>query len=225
MLAGRHPAAVRKLLDASLASTTQYAYQRIHRQLAIFLLRSEEQPLFPMSVTELADFIGSRFEAGCSASTLASAVSAIAHGHRVGGLPDPTTDFQIRQLLAGARRLRTGSDNRMALSLQDVSALCRALRSLPISPVDRAAFGALVPLAFFAMLRPGELVIGVNAAHTMRYSHVQVNRHGIEVTIPSSKTSATTFKVQLSARPDISICPESALRNYIAPQALGLAER
>ena len=87
--------------------------------------------------------------------------------------------------------------------------------------MDRAAFGALVPLAFFAMLRPGELVIGVNAAHTMRYNHVQVNRNGVEMIIPSSKTSPTEFKVQLSARPDLSICPVSAIRAYIALRGPG----
>ena len=32
-----------------------------------------------------------------------------------GGLPDPTSAIQIKQLLAGARRLRAGVGNRLAL--------------------------------------------------------------------------------------------------------------
>ena len=205
---------MRTLIEASLAPTTRTAYARIHQQLALFLRRPHNVPLFPVSVSELADFLGSRFEAGCTATTLSTAASAIAHGHRDVGLPDPTSAFQIKQLLAGARRLRTSIDQRLALSMQDVMNICGVIHSLPISPVDRAAFCALIPLAFFAMLRPGELVVSATDAHTVRVQHVSIAGDALTIVIPSSKTPANEFTVHMVARPDISVCPVSAIREY-----------
>lgn len=148
-------------------------------------------------------------------------MSAIAYDHRVRGLPDPTADFRVKQLLGGARRLRAGLDDRVALSVQDVTNICIALRSLYSSPVDRAAFGAIIPLAFFLMLRPGEVVAGAALDHTMRIKHVRLNQQQLTVTIPSSKTSAAPFTTTLVARPDIVACPVAAMREYLAVRGAG----
>ena len=191
-------------------------------QLASFLSRPADQSLLPVSTQELLDFLGFRYEAGCGSSTLASAVSAIASDHRVRGLPDPTADFRVKQLLGGARRLRAGLDDRVALSVQDVTHILRsALRSLYSSPVDRAAFGAIIPLAFFLMLRPGEVVAGAALDHTLRIKHVRLNQQQLTVTIPSSKTSAAPFTTTLVARPDIVACPVAAMREYLAVRGAG----
>ena len=213
----RHPATV---IGASLAPATQTAYQRIHEQLACFL-RANGSSLFPVSVGDLVDFIAFRFESGCSAATLATAMSAIAYGHRLRGLPDPTVDFYVKQLLAGARRLRSSRDRRLALNIQEITRLIMAVRSMPLSPVDRAAFGAIIPLAFFALLRPGEVVISGTAEHTMRVRHVQLQPGLLTVIIPSSKTSVQPFPIQLLARPDISICPVRAMHEYMAIRGPG----
>ncbi|KAF0305177.1 hypothetical protein FJT64_023127 [Amphibalanus amphitrite] len=104
----RHRRTADALIGAALAATTQRAYQRVREQLAAFVVRQTAQPLLPISTLELLDFLGSRYAAGCGSSTLASMVSAVAYDHRVCGLPDPTADFRVKQLLAGARRLRAG---------------------------------------------------------------------------------------------------------------------
>ena len=190
-------------------------------QLASFLSRAADQSLLPVSTQELLDFLGFRYEAGCGSSTLASAVSAIAYDHRVRGLPDPTADFRVKQLLGGARRLRAGLDDRVALSVEDVTRICIALRSLYSSPVDRTAFGAIIPLAFFLMLRPGEVVAGAALDHTLRIKHVRLNQQRLTVTIPSSKTSTAPFTTTLVARPDIVACPVAAMREYLAVRGAG----
>ena len=187
----RHAVTATALMDAALAHTTKAAYNRVQEQLATFLRRRAFSPLSPVTVVELIDFLSAKFEAGCSPSTLATAVSATAHGHRQAGLPDPTVAFHVRQLLAGARRLHTSADRRLALSHRELAQLCGAMGSLPISPVDRSAFVAIFSLAFFAMLRPGEVVVGANPAHTVRLRHVELRAGQLAVTIPSSKTSTS----------------------------------
>ena len=156
----RYTDTVNTMLDSALATSTRATYTRVQEQLATFLHRPAGAPILPVSVGELCEFLGTRFEDGCNASTLATAASAIAYGHRMAGLPDPTVAFHVKQLLAGARRLRPGRDKRLALTIEDIKRLCAALRVLPISPIDRRAFRAIFTLAFFAMMRPGEMVIG-----------------------------------------------------------------
>ena len=82
-------------------------------------------------------------------------------------------------------------DRRLAISHCELAQLCGAIGSLPISPVDRSAFVAIFSLAFFAMLRPGEVVVGANPAHTVRLRHVELRAGQLAVTIPSSKTSTS----------------------------------
>ena len=169
----------------------------------------------------MADFIGARFEAGCKASALASFCSAIAYGHRMRGLPDPSSDFRIRKLLAGARRIRPSRDGRPAITLDDLIRLCRALSVMDLSPVDKAAFQAIFPLAFFAMLRPGEVLLGDNPSHTLRVQAVSLRSDRLVVTVPSSKTSHSPFTTELVARPDLAICPVQALRQYLHIRPVG----
>ena len=169
----------------------------------------------------MADFLAFRFEAGCGSATLASITSAIAFGHRLSGLPDPTTDFRIRSLLAGARRLRPGGDLRLPLTVPDIQRLCSALNNVPLDPIARAAFRAIFTLAFFAMLRPGEVSLGSDSTHTIRLDGVQVHQNRLTVIVPSSKTSSVPFQVELSARPDLTVCPVAAMRDFLVIRGQG----
>ena len=160
MVGLRHATAVRTLAEAALAPSSQRAYQSTWQHLRIFLHRPDGVSLVPLSAIETADFLGARFDSGCCGATLASTASAIAYAHKMHGLPDPTADFRIRQLLAGARKLRPRQDRRLALSIQELSQLCDATPYVTTSPVEQAAYRAIFCLAFFLMLRPGEVVKG-----------------------------------------------------------------
>ena len=171
--------------------------------------------LFPTTTAEVADFLGERFEAGCGSASLASYCSAIAFGHRIRGLQDPTDDFRIRRLLAGARRLRPSADSRAAISLSELHRLRVAVNSLSLHAIEKAAFRAIFSLAFFAMLRPGEILAGRDTSHTIRLGHIVVQGDRLSLTIPSSKTSAVPFTTALVARPDLPSCPVRAIREYM----------
>ena len=217
----RHAAAVSALTQAALAPSTQRAYHATWNSLSTFLQRRPPAPLFPVSTSEVADFVGSRFQAGCGAAALATHCSAIAFGHRIRGLPDPTADFRIRKLLAGARRLRPSCDIRIALSVRELDLLREAVASLPIGVVEKAAFRAIFSLAFFGMLRPGEVLLGADPAHTIRVQHVHVHHGQLRLTIPSSKSSAVPFTMVLLARPDLPACPVRAMCEYLRVRPRG----
>ena len=164
--------------------------------------------LFPVSVSEAADFLGSRFDDGCGAATLASIRSAIAFGHRMRNLPDPTLDFCVRTMLIGARRLRPGNDKRLALTVDELHRLCAALRGIRMDPIARAAIHAAFALAFFA-------------SHTIRLGGVTVGRTRMVVMVPSSKTSSVPFRIELAARTDLAVCPVGAMREFVAIRGAG----
>ena len=203
------------LARAALAPATSRAYDNTWRRLRAFLHRPLTAPLFPVTTAEVVDFIGDCFASGGGASALASHCSAIAYGHRIRGLRDPTADFRVRKLLTGARRLRPSWDSRTAITLADLGRLQDALGELGLPAVDAAAFRAIFSLAFFAMLRPGEVLVGGDPNHTIRLGHVVVQRDRLSLTLPSSKTSSIPFNTVLVARPDLSTCPVRAMRQYL----------
>ncbi|KAF0295221.1 hypothetical protein FJT64_000660 [Amphibalanus amphitrite] len=94
-LAGlRHALTVHQLAGAALAPATIRSYRAVWGQIRVFLTLPPTAALFPISVADTADFLASRHEQGCSASTLAAEASAISYGHKLAGAPDPTADFR-----------------------------------------------------------------------------------------------------------------------------------
>ena len=73
------------------------------------------------------------------------------------------------------------------------------------------------------MLRPGEVSIGGNPAHTMRLGHVRMQRDGMTVTVPTSKTPHVSITVTLVARPDIAGCPVRAMADYLRLRPAGVS--
>ncbi|XP_043242145.1 uncharacterized protein LOC122391889 isoform X2 [Amphibalanus amphitrite] len=217
----RPPSTIAALLSAALAPATARAYHAIWAELRNFLRRSASDSLFPVSVDELACFIASRYDAGSAAATLSSVVSAISYGHKVHGLADPSTNFRIRQMLTGARRLRPSRDMRTAITLPELGQLCNALRQAAMSPLERSAFHAIFTLAFFALLRPGEVVRCGRQEHFLRMGGVRLQHRHLFITIPSSKTSQTPVTFQLEERSDLPECPVAAVRSYLLLRGAG----
>jgi len=210
----QRPATVAALIDGALAPSTKAMYGQVWVQLSDNCKIPQEK-LFPVPVQILADYLASMFEAGYSSSTMASHASAISYGHKIRGLPDPAADFRIKQLLAGARKYRPSSDARHALTLPEIRVICAALRVIGLDLRDRLAVRAIILLGFFALLRPGELVVGAAPAHTIGNSDVQITGQKLRVIIPSSKTDAAPACVDLLARPSLDCCPVQAVRAYI----------
>ncbi|XP_043233907.1 uncharacterized protein LOC122387617 isoform X2 [Amphibalanus amphitrite] len=218
----QHPDIVSELADAALAPATIKAYRTTWAQFRHFLCRPAPRDLFPVSVSQVVDFLAHRYDAGCGSATLVSISSAISYGHKVRGLVDPTADFRVRQVLAGARRLRPGGDSRLAITVSDLGRLCSVVAALRFSPLEQTAFRAIFTLGFFALLRPSEVLRSGQQQHYLRLGNVALRDNTLTVTIPSSKTSVEPFTTQLTRRPDITVCPVSAVEDYLRVRGSGL---
>ena len=140
------------LIDAALAPATRSFYTRVWQQVATNHLPGQKLA-FPIPVGAVAEYLAALYDKGFRASTLTSHASAIAYGHKIRGLPDPTGSFLIKQLLQGAKRLRTSADSRRALTLEEVRRFVDKLYVIGLRRVDRAAFRAIFLLGFFGLLR------------------------------------------------------------------------
>ena len=216
----QRPSLVTDLMGAALAPATKSFYARVWNQLAEKHL-PDGRLSFPMPINAVADYLATLFQRGFSPSTMFSHASAIAYGHKIRGLSDPTEDFRIRQLLNGAKKLRVATDERKALSLQDVQMFCDKLYGLGLRLSERKAFRAIFLLGFFGLLRPGELVRGGAAKHTLQLSDVTLADQRLTIRIPSSKTCQIPQRVTLEVRPDLSCCPFQAMRDFIRVRPQG----
>ena len=109
------------------------------------------------------------------------------------------------------RDTRTGLENyygdqnvaspKRAITMDDL----RAFRSvLDLRYFEHARDWCACLLAFFGLLRIGEYMDS-----GLRFSHVQSTRHGLDITIPFSKTSRVPAVVSVAARSD-ELCPARA---------------
>ena len=203
---------VAALVNAGLAPSTKRFYTRVWHQLHAGYGGHDGTAMSPGAV---ASYLADLYRRGCSSSTMFSHSSAIAYGHKIRGLADPTTDFRVKQLLKGAAKLRVSADRRQAVSLQQLLLFCDKLDVLGLLPAARLAFRAIFLLGFFCLLRPGELVKGGTPRHTIQLSDLTISGDNLSLRIPSSKTSAAPHTVTLTARPDVTFCPVRAVRDFL----------
>ena len=109
----------------------------------------------------------------------------------------------------------------MAITVPELGRLCAALRCAALSPVETAAFRVIFTLAFFALLRPCEIVHTGRLSHHFRLGGIQLTQHHLLITIPSSKTSDVPVTTQLVARPDLDVCPVAAMREFLGVRGTG----
>ena len=83
---------------------------------------------------------------------------------------------------------------------------------MPISR-QRAAFGAIFTLGFFALLRPSEITCSGRQLHYIRFGNVMLHGNTLSVTVPPSKTSVDPFETQLVRRPDSTHAPSRLSQN------------
>ena len=84
-----------------------------------------------------------------------------------------------------------------------------------MTPLERYAFRAIFTLAFFGLLRPGEVVQSGRQKHFLRLGGIQLENNQLSLTLVTSKTSVTPVVIHMVARPDLPECPVTAIQSYL----------
>ncbi len=146
------------LLQASLAPNTRAQYERAWGKLVVFCYSLGESTSLPLPVAMILLFVAHLHAGGSAPATIISTVSAISYFHKINSLPDPTANFIVGKLLAGARNLGSVPDVRLPVTLPILTRLVRALPMVFSSHYKCIMLRAMMVTAFRAYLRVGEMV-------------------------------------------------------------------
>lgn len=97
-----------------MAQSTKSMYKQAFDKYALFMGKSFD--LFPISVSNLANFIAHLHLSGYKASTISSTVAGLAYFHNILGFSNPSQHIIIRKLLKGASKLTHTPDIRLPIS-------------------------------------------------------------------------------------------------------------
>lgn len=117
--------------------------------------------LLPLALSTIALFISYLFAQGKAPRTISTNLSAISFLHKWHGLQDPTKEFLVNKLVAGAYRLRPLSDLRLPITKPILQSLIKALESL-LKGYNCTLFQTMFAFAFHTYARIGEITISGN---------------------------------------------------------------
>ena len=158
-------------------------------------------------------------------ASIVSIISAVTYFHKNSGFPDPTNNYIVGRLLAGARNLGSVTDIRLPVTLPILIRLVQAIPTVFCSHYRRLTLRAMMVLAFRVYLRVGEIVPRSRSTMQgcLQLGAVFITSDLIIVSLHHFKHSASQGPQCLQVRGDCLqeslIYPAAFLREFI--QALG----
>lgn len=220
-----------------MCPATHATYKRSYQNyLSFHSVYYGTEQVFPIKPVQLAQFIAFQIQAGFKGSSIQTQVAGISFIQRIMGFKNPSDHLLIKKLLVSAQKSSHSYDKRLPITLP---ILRRLLHSLPVvasTPYFVTLYRAMYLLAFYALLRVGEMsTTKFGAANLIQFHDVEIvysNRliTNIRLHIRHHKHSkGMTPPLLLQACKDKSICPINAIYNYILcrgskPGPLFLAE-
>jgi hypothetical protein len=107
----------------------------------------------------LALFIAYLFNQNYAPLTVNNNVSALGYSHRLYGVPDPTKNVYIIQMLKGYGKLGHRLDVRLPITLHILHTLIGVTGVVLPTSYEVSLFRAMCVLAFFGFLRIGEITL------------------------------------------------------------------
>lgn len=148
-----------QILKKALAPSTTSTYKNALKKYTDF--HSVHYPLdklLPVSVKKLAQFIAASSDYGLKHATIATTLSAISYIHNLRGFPNPTQAFLVKQLMHSIKK-QSVPDKRFPITLPILHSLTEALKQVVPSASVRFVFHTMFLVAFFGLLRIGELTV------------------------------------------------------------------
>ena len=171
----------------------------------------------------LIEYITDSCNAGLSHSTIVSRISAVSYIHKMAGAEDPSQPFVIQKMLTGFRKLTKRSDVRLPITKEILTDLMGALLHTSESIYIRCMMRAMFSLAFFGLLRVGEITVTDSQASI---NVLHLNNIVFDPPLPHSRTILLTMHhykhsgptpttLQIGLQPG-DTCPVAALAAYIS---------
>jgi hypothetical protein len=149
---------VDSLIAHSLTTNTWKTYKTAADSLLRFRREYGFPDSWPVPLDQLIKFVAYLSFTGLSLASVTTYISGIGYTHKARGLEDKTNNFLITKMLEDLRRKRVkSSDVRAPVTLDLLRRLIQALQKVCTSNYEACLFYSAYTLAFFALLRIGEI--------------------------------------------------------------------
>ena len=180
------------------------------------------QPIFPIQPVQLAQFIAFQHKVGFKGSSIQTQIAGISFLQRIMGFPNPSEHLLIKKLLISVQKNSNTPDKRLPITLPLLRKLVSILPKVVLSKFDILLFQAMFLLAFYALLRVGEMSITkYGSANVIQFHDITLVRSNMKVSgillqMRHYKHSPTTTSpLSIQASKDTDICPVHALYTYL----------
>lgn len=179
---------------------------------------------WPVPSLHLQHYIAYLSRTGISAATATTYLSGISHAHKIRNLFDHSKSFLVSKMIEGMRRRCKSHDLRTPISINVLKTLISSLYSVCTSSYEAVLFASAFSLAFFALLRVGEITSvskRESGRHALKLKDIVLNSikgcEELQVRIASSKTDQLGKSVTLilGEQDDVSICPIRLMKSFL----------
>lgn len=215
------------LVESSVASNTWKVYKTAVDSFQNFRQLYDMSQSWPAPLNDILFYIAYLSHTNHSPSTVVTYISGLSHFHKLHNFPDNTQVFVVGKMIEGLKRKRPSQpDVRVPISLDLLKRLITSLRSICTSTYEAALFSSAFSLAFFALLRIGEIASDTNnrpGTHVIRFLDIMFKvsdcgHEELHLTLKSSKTDQRLKSATLIIRRQVDklICPIESLKRYLS---------
>ena len=157
---------------------------------------------------------------GYAPATVKVYLSGISYWLKAMGMQDLTESFIIQKMLKGMDNLYSAVDTRKPITIELLARIMNALTFVCSSVYESLLFRSAFSLAFFALLRVGEITVNTATRHVISRTDINFsqNLQSLHVTIPFSKTDQRGLSTTLVLNPFYQelVCPVRLLLKYLS---------
>jgi hypothetical protein len=189
------------LLEASNYKNTWNTYQNGISSCVAFRLNQGLQDTWTPSISDLVNYVAYVSSFGYAPSTVKVYLLGLSHWLRLNQMSDFTQSFIIQNMLKGMDRLYCVEDCPKPITLELLAKLIISLQFVCSSNYECTLFRSMFSLAFFVLLRIGEITVNNNTRHVINKGDFNVSRqdlHVIKLTIPFSKTDQKGLSTRIA---------------------------
>ena len=212
---------MRDLLAASVAQSSLQLYRRawtLFRECSSLLSTSNNVLItIPVSGSHVAVFVTYLHSEGYAPTSIISYVSAVGYLHRLLGLQDPTSGTLVQKLLAGAAKVHVPKPPRLPITILILHRMLVDIDSIIHVKYHRLLLKAMFTVAFFGLMRIGEVTMSKNKQIPLKLSQVVFSPDKVTISISLFKHNKSNkpVEVYLERQEDSVVCPVFNLANYV----------
>lgn len=172
----------------------------------------------PFTTDNVVNFIAYLRHKRLSPATVATYLSAISYLCKIKVITDPTDNFIVKTVMNSYRKLTPPGVTRLPITLPILHKMICALPHVITKTRTQILYTSMYLLAFYALLRLGEITTGsnYNSANILGVHQIEISDTQLTLSFFHYKHSdGTAHKLIIKHCADTSVCPVWNMRRYL----------